>query len=521
MRHGPARTPLRRRLALTVLAAVLLAVALIGGVTQVSVSQRLTADTDQELARAIERADRYDPDLFGTGPGGEGTSGRTDADGPGPAGPSDGGGEIGAPAFLSGPGQGEYTLAAIFEDGALVEGGWVDAQGTVHTLEEVDVAVLRGEGSAAESPRTVELSIGTYRVQSVSPGDSAAVVVGISVEEQQRTLRRLELTLVAVGIGAAVLATGVGLLLIGRSLRPLAEVADVADAVGEQDLAAEEEGTRSRVGPVASSGSDEVARVSRALNSMLDHVDAALAARHRNEQRMARFVADASHELRTPLTIMNGYLDLLRSPELGDEAERSRALERVRAQTTRMTRLVEDLLLLNRLEQSAPPERFPVALDEIALDAVMDAQTAATSHRLVADFEDLSEGEARVLAGAGHVERILANLLSNAVKHTPAGTTVEVQILRERERDRVVLEVADDGPGMDEETLAHLFDRFSRADPSRGPRGGGAEDLGGQSSAGLGMALVQALARADGAEVQVLSAPGSGTRVRVGFAPAP
>lgn len=344
----------------------------------------------------------------------------------------------------------------------------------------------------------------------------------------------------AVGIGAAVLATAVGLLLISRSLRPLVEVAHVADAVSDQDLASDAAGTRIRVRSSTSSGPDEVARVSRALNAMLDHVDEALAARHRNEQTMARFVADASHELRTPLTIMGGYLDLLRGPSLRDEEERARALERVRAQTSRMARLAEDLLLLNRLEQAERPERISVALDELALDAVMDAQTAATSHSVLTDFEDLPEGEARVLASPGHVERILANLLSNAVKHTPAGTSVEVRL--DRDGDGVLLEVVDDGPGMDAETLASIFDRFSRADPSRGSgetqrldadtsgtdpagpadaardhEGAGLEN---QGSAGLGMALVRALAQADGADVEIHSAPGNGTRVRVRFEPA-
>ncbi|WP_062949055.1 cell wall metabolism sensor histidine kinase WalK [Brachybacterium sp. sponge] len=553
MSTGRTRTPLRRLLALTVLVAVLLAVALIGVVTHVSVSHRLTAQTDQELTRAIERAAGYDPGLFGDGGGPTGGRGAGEPDatsapadgggdsGPSAGAPSDGGGDSSAPGFLSGPGQGEYTLAAVLdEDGTATEGGWVDAQGAVHDLTQEDAKVLREAAPEAAAPRTVELGIGTYRVQSVDSRDGGTILVGVSVEEQQQTVRRLDLTLVAVGIGAAVLATAVGLLLISRSLRPLVEVAHVADAVSDQDLAADAAGTRIRVRPATSSGPDEVARVSRALNAMLDHVDEALAARHRNEQTMARFVADASHELRTPLTIMGGYLDLLRGPALRDEDERARALERVRAQTSRMARLVEDLLLLNRLEQAERPARIAVALDELALDAAMDAQTAATSHSVLTDFEDLPDGEARVLAAPGHVERILANLLSNAVKHTPAGTSVEVRL--DRDGDGVVLEVIDDGPGMDAETLASIFDRFSRADPSRSsgaphpldadssdrdPSGAGdaAQDhegarLENQGSAGLGMALVRALAEADGADVEVRSAPGNGTRVRVRFEPA-
>lgn len=533
-----ARTPLRRLLALTVLVAVLLAVGTIGVVTHVSVTHRLTAQTDQELTRAIERADRFDPSLFGGGPRGGG-QGADPTAGPtvGPdGGPSDGGGDVAPPGFLSGPGQSEYTLAAVLRDGLLAEGGWVDAQGDVQALDAADTATLVEAAPGAAAPVVVDLDIGTYRVQSVESSEGATILVGLSVDEQLRTVRRLDLTLVAVGLAAALLATAVGRLLISRSLRPLAEVAHVADEVSDQDLAVDAEGTRSRVRPATAAGADEVARVSRALNTMLDHVDEALAVRHRNEQTMARFVADASHELRTPLTVMNGYLDLLHSPALGDDAERERALERVRAQTRRMTRLVEDLLLLNRLEQSAPPARGAVALDELALDAVMDAGTAAPSHHLEADFSALGEDGALVLAAPGHVERILANLLSNAVKHTPAGTEVEVRLLRERER--VVLEVADDGPGMDEDTLATLFERFTRADPSRhsadadGGAGSGTDDgtapegeaLGGlaeQGSAGLGMALVRALVEADGGEVQVLSAPGRGTRVRVGFASAP
>lgn len=197
MSAGRARTPLRRLLALTVLVAVLLAVALIGVVTHVSVSHRLTVQTDQELTRAIERASGFDPGLFGDGEGPTGGRGAgdpsasnapTDGDGdsapPGGV-PSDGGGDPSAPGFLSGPGQGEYTLAAVLdEDGTATEGGWVDAQGAVHDLTQEDAKFLREVAPGAAAPRTVELGLGTYRVQSVDSRDGGTILVGVSVAEQ-------------------------------------------------------------------------------------------------------------------------------------------------------------------------------------------------------------------------------------------------------------------------------------------------------------------------------------------------
>lgn len=521
---GPAgrrgRTPLRRLLVLSVLASVALATLLVGVITHVVVSQSLVRQTDQALERSIQRAADLQPGLFeGEPPTGD------PADAPA--------GEPGVPRFLEGPGQGEYSLAAVFEDGELTEGGWVDASGTVTALEDADVTVLAQAAGEASTPQTHQLEIGAYRLRSVTAQSGAEIVIGVPVAAQQQTLRRLDLTLGGVGLAAVLLATGMGLVLVRRSLRPLAEVADVADEVSAQDLAEGGHRTLARVAPPSAGDDDEVARVSRALNTMLDHVDEALAARRRNERRMARFVADASHELRTPLTIMSGYLDLLGTDDgrptataVGEAVSADQALARVRAQTARMTHLVEDLLLLNRLEQREQPEPVRVALDEMALDAVTDAQTAAPRHRLDADFSELPDDGAVVLAGPGHVERILANLLSNAVKHTPAGTEVEVRLIEDGAH--VVLEVSDDGPGMDEATRASIFDRFVRGDSARSTTPTGslraatadgvepeAQGLAAQTSTGLGMALVQALVRSDGGEVEVISSPGRGTRVQV------
>jgi two-component system OmpR family sensor kinase len=540
--------PLRRLLVLSVLASVALATLLIGVITHVVVTENLVRQTDQELERSIQRAADLQPGLFDDdapdAPDGDGTAGSH------------------APRFLQGPGQGEYSLAAVFRDGELTQGGWVDASGAVNTLDDADIGVLAEAAGEASSPQTHRLGIGTYRLQSVTARSGDQVVIGVSVEQQEDTVQRLDLTLAVVGLAAVLLATGMGLVLVRRSLRPLATVAEVADEVAAQDLTEGGHRTLARVDPPAERDADEVARVSRALNTMLDHVDEALAARRRNERRMARFVADASHELRTPLTIMNGYLDLLGASGPGTSGARAadvsapgdaeqgigeaQALERVRAQTARMTRLVEDLLLLNRLEQAEQPRPVAVALDEVALDAVMDAQTAAPQHRLDADFADLPPEGAMVLTGPGHVERILANLLSNAVKHTPAGTEVVVRLGVDGEH--VVLEVADDGPGMDETTREGIFDRFVRADTARTSTGalpvrsagqdgaavgaaatgpgesaaarpaaaeGRGQGLAAQSSTGLGMALVQALARSDGGDVEVISSPGHGTRVQV------
>jgi two-component system OmpR family sensor kinase len=225
---------------------------------------------------------------------------------------------------------------------------------------------------------------------------------------------------------------------------------------------------------------------------MLDHVGAALEARQDSETRLRQFVADASHELRTPLAAIRGYAELSRRGELPADAEY--ALVRISAQSERMTTLVEDLLLLARLDAGRPLERREVDLTRLVVDAVSDAHAAGPGHRWQIA---LPEEPVTVPGDASRLAQVLANLLANARAHTPPGTAVTVALALEADGAR--LDVVDDGPGIPPELVPHVFERFARGSTSRSRANG---------SSGLGLAIVHAVVAAHGGSVSVSSVPG-------------
>jgi two-component system OmpR family sensor kinase len=246
----------------------------------------------------------------------------------------------------------------------------------------------------------------------------------------------------------------------------------------------------------------EIGRVGLALNTLLDHVDTSLAARQRNEERMRAFVADASHELRTPLASIRGYSELsLRAlrqstpEEVAQTTEQS--LERIQAQSLRMTTLVEDLLLLARLDEGKELVYGAVDLTRLAIESVADAQAAGPEHRWQVEAGE----EPVVVAGdAARLHQVAANLLANARVHTPAGTRVTVTVAVED--GDAVLRVHDDGPGIDPAVADALFERFARADVSRARQTGGT---------GLGLSIAQAIVSAHHGTITAHSEPGSTT----------
>jgi two-component system OmpR family sensor kinase len=239
-----------------------------------------------------------------------------------------------------------------------------------------------------------------------------------------------------------------------------------------------------------------VGMLGAAFNRMLGHVESALSRRHASEARLRTFAADASHELRTPLAAIRGYAQLARmhADELPDEVRR--ALDRVDAESARMSGLVEDLLLLARLDAGRPLERQPVDLTRLAIDATSDARVAAPGHRWQLD---LPAEPVSVTGDEPRLRQVLANLLSNAAKHTPAGTTVTVALADSSASREAVLSVTDDGPGIPAPLQSRLFERFVRGTPTRSPSG---------NSTGLGLAIVDAVAAAHGGRVTVASTPG-------------
>jgi two-component system OmpR family sensor kinase len=320
----------------------------------------------------------------------------------------------------------------------------------------------------------------------------------VDLSDVQATVRAL--VLLQMGIGSAVLLVlgVVGYWVVNRSLQPLLEVEKTAASIAGGRL-------ESRV--PQGDPNTEVGQLSLALNGMLAQIQRAVAASEASaeearlsEERMRRFITDASHELRTPLTTIRGFAELYRQGAAGD-VETSMA--RIESESTRMTGLVEDLLLLAQLDAQRPLEQRRVDLLALASDAVHDAQSLAPSRSVSLEFLD-GPGTPEVVGDEARLRQVLGNLVANALRHTPASAPVTVRV--GTVGDDAVLEVADQGPGMQPQDAQRVFERFYRADASRTRASGGA---------GLGLSIVDSLVRAHGGRVTVTTAPGQGCRFRV------
>ncbi|MFE4974754.1 sensor histidine kinase [Kitasatospora sp. NPDC056651] len=335
-------------------------------------------------------------------------------------------------------------------------------------------------------------TLGHYRVRAVAGRDGDVLVSGLPLRPAEDTVDRLEtleLTVFAIAVAAAGAA---GAVWVGFSLRPLRRVVGMAERVGALPLASGEVMLAERVPD--DDPRTEVGRVGAALNRMLGHVGDALARRHAVEERLRGFAADASHELRTPVATVRGHAELaLRHPGPVPEPVRH-SLERIDAEAVRMGAIVEDLLLLARLDAGRPLAAEEVDLTRIALNAVADARAAGPEHRwrLV-----LPEDPVLVRGDEHRLSQVTANLLANARTHTPPGTEVGLSL---RQVDgQVELSVTDDGPGIAPELVDRVFERFVRGDRARSRATG---------STGLGLAIVRAVVRAHGGAVTVASRPG-------------
>jgi len=245
-----------------------------------------------------------------------------------------------------------------------------------------------------------------------------------------------------------------------------------------------------------------VGQLGAAFNQMLGHVETALDQREASEARLRRFVADASHELRTPLAGIRAYTELAQRSTEAVPAEVSHALDRVESEAARMGRLVDDLLLLARLDAGRPLEQADVDLSRLLIEVTSDARVAGPDHRWSLDLPD----EPLVIRGDEHrLHQVVANLLSNARIHTPAGTSVVVRLTSDEQADQVLLTVGDNGPGIPQELQANVFERFIRADDSRSRAMG---------STGLGLSIAYAVVKAHGGSLTLTSDPG-GTEFRI------
>jgi two-component system, OmpR family, sensor kinase len=357
---------------------------------------------------------------------------------------------------------------------------------------------------------------GTYLVTAISDpdGDGSVYITGVPLSALHNMLTDVALVEAAVFGAVLVLAGVLGTLWVGFSLRPLRRVAATASQVAELPLESGE--VSLPAGVPDTDPATETGQVGLAFNRMLGHVQTALRRRAASEARLRRFAADASHELRTPLAAIRGYaeLALLHPGDSSDDV--THALGRVLSESKRMSVLVDDLLLLARLDAGRPLAAEPVDLSRLAIDATSDAQAARPGHRWILELPDdpvLARGDEHRL------HQVLANLLANAGKHTPDGTTVTVRVsdaLPDGEpgtgpdsitrgtlppAPRVALTVTNNGPGIPADLLPELFERFTRADTSR-------SHATNASSTGLGLAIVDAVVAAHGGAVLVTSRPG-------------
>jgi two-component system, OmpR family, sensor kinase len=351
---------------------------------------------------------------------------------------------------------------------------------------------------------------GSWRVL-VRETPTGSKVVAASLAGIDATIRQLRLIDLGVSLVVLAVLAGVGAAIVRASLRPLVEIEQTARAIAAGDLTRRVPDRDPRT---------EVGRLGRALNTMLAQIESAFGARaaseasaRRSEDRMRRFVADASHELRTPLTTIRGFAELYRQGGVRDPAELGRLMRRIEDQASRMGLLVEDLLLLARLDQQRPLDRGPVDLLALAAEAVNDARAVAPDRRieLVLGDDDGDQGAALVVLGdEQRLRQVLANLVNNALTHTPDGSPVEVRVggASLDGRPGAAAEVVDHGPGLTPEQAERVFERFYRADPARSHADGG-------TGTGLGLSIVAALVAVHGGTVGVDSVPGRGTRFRV------
>lgn len=489
-RAGVARPwSLRARLLVGQIGLLTVACLGIGAVTELALYQYLVGQLDHQLSDASRRSAR----LHGHPPPPLGHRGHRPRPGPGPD-------------FLDAPGQPAGMVGAVVEPGGLsqdgdgpdIDAGYLSISGSRESLSPSATTQLTDIAAGSE-PVTRRLDgVGRYRVVATTARHSDDVVVtGLPLAAVDATMVRVLMIFGLVTLVAVAAAATAGSVVIRRALAPLRRVAQTAGEVADLPLDRGEAALPVRVAEVDANPRTEVGQLGAAVNRMLDHIAAALSTRQDSETRVRQFVADASHELRTPLTAIRGYTELAQRIPVSDGADAealSHALSRVQSETERMTQLVEDLLLLARLDSGRPLEHEPVDLSRLAVDAVSDAHVGGPDHQWQLDLPD---EPVTVPGDAARLHQVLTNLLTNARVHTGAGTAVTLRL--GVDGADAVLSVTDDGPGISAEFLPEIFQRFARGDTSRSRKGG---------STGLGLAIAAAVVRAHRGTIGVTSVPG-------------
>ncbi|MFJ6456890.1 sensor histidine kinase [Paenarthrobacter sp. NPDC091669] len=466
---NPSTWHLRTRLVLVAMALLVAICGAVGVVSYASMDMVFNRQLDRQLEQASSRANDFGrpPSSFPSSPSGK-------------------------PDPLEARGQAAGTLNARIDGSTVRSSGLINAQGKRVSLSADDEQVLL---TLPKDNRPVDrsLSNGDYRLVAVETNGDV-IVTGLPLADKQSAEASLVWTMVLVSLGGLIIIGLAGTVIIRRTMRPLEQLSEVATKVSRLPLDAGEVALAVRVPPSASHPGTEVGSVGHALNQMLNNVSNALEARQESETKVRQFVADASHELRTPLTAIRGYTELLRMTEnFTDDGRKS--LARVQSQSERMTTLVEDLLLLARLDEGQPVKVTDVDLTQLVIETVSDEKVMAPDHIWQLQLPD---EPVTVRGDATQLHQVLANLLSNARKHTDAGTTVVTGVMLSADGSAVVT-VTDNGPGIPEDFQGRIFSRFARADAARS---------GSEGTSGLGLSIVESIVEAHGGSVEVTSRPG-------------
>jgi len=407
------------------------------------------------------------------------------------------GGQFGPSGRQGPPAQGIDWYQVRTTGGRVLQGGFLVGGGSPPKLPaklSLPAAATEPNGERA-TYFTVSARSGSslrYRVRaSIDPGSPGVVlVVAESLKDVDGTLHRLFLIelLATSGVLAALAALGFWVVHLG--LRPLREIEATAGAIAAGDLSRRVERAEPRT---------EVGRLGLSLNSMLTQIETAFRAREASERKLRRFVADASHELRTPLAAVRAYAELFDRGAATRPDDLARSMSGIDRESQRMSLLVEDLLLLARLDEGRPLEKHRVELQQVVSDAVDTAQVVDPERPIKLELEP-----ATVSGDRDRLRQIVDNLLANVRAHTPPASPVRVSL--HRTDGHAVIAISDTGPGLTEEQLAHVFERFYRADASRTRASGGV---------GLGLSIVAAVAHAHGGDVSAESTPGEGATFRI------
>ena len=343
--------------------------------------------------------------------------------------------------------------------------------------------------SLGDTPFTLRTKGEDFRlVTQVLPSAAGSVVVAQSLADFDKTTHKVARALLFIGFIVLLLIGFAARQVIKLSMKPLEAVEVTAEKIAAGDLSARLDNFEPDT---------EVGRLSTSLNTMLERIEESFAVRTESEEKLRRFVADASHELRTPLTSIRGFAELHRQGAVPDGEKTKELLGRIEKESIRMGALVEDLLLLARLDQSRAIESKPVDIAHLIKETVASASAAGPDHLINVQMPK----ELFVLGDSDRIYQVFTNLLANARVHTPAGTSI--QVIARQEEDGVYVSVADNGPGLSEADQKRIFERFFRADPSR-------QRLS-QEGSGLGLSIVDSVMQAHGGKVGVSSKPGQGT----------